>query len=97
MPAKFQLLSNSIIAIIKGVFIFFNVTNNHKYIKVFKLLVYLGTRAHTAVLPKDLYTYNLSLLKGPSYLKATAFYRVSIGFPFKSSQDFKGGKVNINK
>jgi len=65
------------------VYFFFNVANNYKYTRVFKLLVYLGAKAYTVVLPKGLYTCNLLLLKGPSYLKAIAFYRVFIGFPFK--------------
>ena len=63
---------------------------------IFELLVYLGIRARMAVLSKGLYGCNLSLLEGPLYLKATAFYRVSVEFPFRLSRDFKGGVVNIN-
>jgi len=48
--------------------------------RVFKLLVYLGIRAYLTVLFRDLYYYNLLLLKGPFYFKATAFYRVSVEF-----------------
>ena len=59
--------------------------------RVFKLLVYLGIRACLAVLPRGLYYYNLLLLEGPSYLCATAFYKVSVEFPFRLLQDFKGG------
>jgi len=54
--------------------------------------MYLGTRARTAVLPKGLRIYNLSLLKGPFCLRATAFYRVSIEFLFKLLQDLKKKK-----
>ena len=44
----FQLLSSSVIAIVEGVYIFLN--SNYKYIRVFKLLVYLGIRTYLAVL-----------------------------------------------
>jgi len=72
------LLSSNIISIIEGVYVFFS--GDHKYIKVFKLLAHLGIRAYSAILLRDLYYYNLSLLKGPSYLSATAFYKVFIEF-----------------
>ena len=85
----FWLLSSSVTIIVKDVYIFLNVASNHKYTRVFKLLAYLGVRAHPAVLPKDLYYYNLSLLEGFFCLKATAFYRVSVEFPFMSSRGFK--------
>jgi len=45
--------------------------------------VHLGIGAHSAVLPRGLYYYNLFLLKGPSYFKAMAFYKVSIEFLFR--------------
>ena len=77
----FQLLSSSIIAIVEGVCVFFS--GNYRYIRVFKLLVYLGIRAYLAVLPRGLYYRNLSLLEGPSYLYATAFYKVSVEFLFR--------------
>ena len=93
----FRLFFNSVITIIKDVYIFFSVINNHKCIKVFKLLAHLNIRAYSAVLPKGLYYYNLSLLKGPSCFKTTAFYKVFIEFLFKSSQNFKRGMVDINK
>jgi len=51
------------------------------YIRVFKLLAYLGIRACSAILPRGLYYRNLLLLRGPFYLKATAFYMVSVEFP----------------
>jgi hypothetical protein len=53
--------------------------------------VHLGVRARSAVLPRGLYYRNLSLLEGPSYLYATAFYKVSVEFLFGSSRDFKVG------
>jgi len=53
------------------------------YIKVFKLLAYLSTKAYIAVLPKSLYTYNFLLLKKPFYFKATVFYKISIEFLFR--------------
>ena len=68
---------------IKDIYIFFNIVNNYKCIRVFKLLVYLGTSAYTATLPKVLYTYNLLLIRITSYFVAAAFYRVSVEFPFK--------------
>ena len=82
----FQLLSNSIAAMVEGVYIFLN--SNYRCIKVFKLLVHLDIGAYLAVLPKSLYYHNLLLLEGPSYLCITAFYEVSIEFLFKLLQDF---------
>ena len=82
----FQLLFNSIAAIVKGVYIF--LSSNCKYARVFKLLIYLGVGAYLAVLPRGLYYHNLLLLEGPFYLYITAFYKVSIEFPFRLSQDF---------
>ena len=75
----FRLLSSSIIAIVEGVYIF--LSGNYRHIRVFELLVHLGIRARSAVLPRGLYYRNLSLLEGPFYLYATAFYKVSVGFP----------------
>jgi hypothetical protein len=83
------LLSSSITSIIEGVCVF--LSGNRRYIRVFELLVHLGVRARLAVLPRGLYYRNLSLLEGPSYLCATAFYKVFVEFPFRSSRDFKGG------
>jgi len=82
VPAEFRLFFSGVTAVIKGVFIFFDVASNHKYIKVFKLLAYLSARAYTAVLPRGLYTCNLLLSEGPFCLRATAFYKVSVEFPF---------------
>ena len=82
MLEGFRLLSSSVTAVVEGIYIF--LSGNRKYIRVFKLLVYLGIRARSAVLPRGLYYRNLSLLEGPSYLYATAFYKVSIEFPFRS-------------
>ena len=60
----------------------------NRYIRVFELLVYLGIRAYSAILPRGLYYRNLSILEGPFCLYTTAFHRVSIEFPFGSSRDF---------
>ncbi len=75
--------------VIEGVNIFFNVTSGYKYIKVFKLIVYLGTKAYSVILFGYLYIHNLLLLEGPSCLIATAFYKVSIGFPFRSLRNLR--------
>ena len=60
-PEGFQLLSSSIITVIEGIYIFLSIISNYRYIRVFKLLVYLGVRAYSAVLPRGLYYYNLLL------------------------------------
>jgi len=73
------LLSSNVASIIKGIYIFFS--GNYRYIKVFKLLAHLGVGAYSAILPRGLYYYNLSLLERPSYLSATAFYKIFIEFP----------------
>jgi len=83
------LLFSSVITVIEGIYVF--LSGDYRYTRVFKLLEYLGIKAYSAVLPRGLYYYNLSLLEGPSYLCATAFYKVSIEFPFRSSRNFKGG------
>ena len=83
MPVEFQLLFSGITAIIKSVFVFFNITSNYKYIKIFKVLAYLGAKAYIVVLLKGLYAYNLLLLKGLFYFRAMAFYKMSIKFLFK--------------
>ena len=82
----FRLLSSSIIAIVEGVCVF--LSGNYRYTRVFELLVYLGIRARLAVLPRGLYYRNLLLLEGPFCLYATAFYKVSVEFPFRLSRDF---------
>ena len=86
------MLFSSIITIIKGVYIFLSIDSNRRYVRVFKLLVYLGVRAYSAILPRGLYYRNLSLLEGPFCLSATAFYKVFIEFLFRSLQDFKEGR-----
>jgi len=78
---RFRLLFSSIITIIKGVYIF--LSSNYRYIKVFKLLVYLDISAYLAVLSRGLYYYNLLLLEGPFYFSITAFYKVFIRFLFR--------------
>ena len=77
----FRLLSSSVIAVVEGVCVF--LSGNYRYTRVFELLVYLGIRAYLAVLPRGLYCRNLLLLEGPSYLYATAFYKIFIEFLFK--------------
>ena len=89
-PKGFRLLFSSIATIIEGVCIFLSVSSNYRYVRVFKLLVHLGIRAHLAVLLRGLYYYNLLLLEGPSYLSATAFHKVFVEFPFRLLRDFKG-------
>jgi hypothetical protein len=79
------------VTVIEGIYIFLSVASNYRYTRVFKLLVYLGIRARSAVLPRGLYYRNLSLLEGPSYLSVIAFYKVFIEFLFRLLQDFKGG------
>ena len=64
-PEGFRLLSSSIAAIVEGVCVF--LSGNHRYARVFKLLVHLGIRARLAILPRGLYYRNLLLLEGPSY------------------------------
>jgi len=83
------LLSSSITSVIEGIYIF--LSGNYRYTRVFELLVYLGIRARSAVLPRGLFYYNLSLLGRPFYLSATAFYKVFVEFPFRLLRDFKGG------
>jgi len=87
-PEGFRLLSGSVATVIKGVCVF--LSGDYRYIRVFELLEHLGIRACSAVLPRGLYCCNLSLLEGPFYLYATAFYKVSVEFPFRLSRDFKG-------
>ena len=69
--------------IIEGVNVSLNIISDYsRCVRVFKLLVYLGVGAHTAVLLRALRACNLSLLRLPSCLIAVAVYRVSIEFPF---------------
>ena len=81
-PKGFQLFFSSVVTIIKGIYVFFSVTSNHRYTRIFKLLAHLGVRARLAVLPKGLDYRNLLPLKGLFYFKMTVFYKVSIEFPF---------------
>jgi len=91
-PEGFWLLSSSITTVIEGVYVFLNVASNCRCARVFKLLVYLGVRACLAILPRGLYYRNILLLKGPSCLSATAFYKVFMEFLFRLLRDFKGGR-----
>jgi len=84
----FRLLSSSVISVIEGVCVF--LSGDYRYIRVFKLLVYLGIRAYSAVLPRGLFCCNLLLLGRPSCLSAMAFYKVFVEFLFRLSRDFKG-------
>ena len=43
-------------------------------------MLHLDTRAHLVVLFGHLYDWDLLLLKGPSCLSITAFYKVPVGF-----------------
>jgi hypothetical protein len=72
----FRLLSSSVIAVVEGVWVF--LSGDRRCARVFKLLVHLGIRAYSAVLPRGLYCRNLLLLEGPSYLYATAFYNKAL-------------------
>ena len=80
------MLFSSVITVIEGVYVF--LSGNCRYVRVFELLEYLGIRARSAILPRGLYCRNLLLLEGPSCLYATAFYKVSVEFLFRSLRDF---------
>ena len=84
----FWLLFSSVITVIESICVFLSVASNYRCARVFKLLVYLGIGTCLAVLPRGLYCRNLLLLEGPSCLSATAFYKVFVEFPFRSSRDF---------
>ena len=86
----FRLLSSSVATIIEGVCVFLSVASDRRYARVFELLVHLGVRAYSAVLPRGLYYRNLLLLEGPSCLSVTAVYKVFVEFLFRLSRDFKG-------
>jgi hypothetical protein len=75
------LLSSSVVSVIEGVYVF--LSGDCRCVRVFELLVHLGVRARSAVLPRGLYYYNLSLLEGPSCLSATAFHKVFVEFLFR--------------
>ena len=69
--------------VIKGVNISLNIISNYsRYIRVFKLLVHLGTRVCIVVLLGALRACNLLLLKLPSCLIAAAIHRIFVEFPF---------------
>ena len=83
--------------VVKGINISLNIISDcSRYIRVFKLLVYLSTGACIVVLLRALCAYNLLLLRVLSCLIAAAVHRVSVEFPFRSLRNFKGGKVDIN-
>ena len=69
--------------IIKGINISLNVISDYSsYVRVFKLLIYLSTKAYIVVLLGALCARNFLLLRVPSYFIVVAVYRVSIEFPF---------------
>ena len=74
---------------VEGIYVF--LSGNYRYIRAFKLLVYLDIRARLAILPRGLYYRNLLLLEGPFYLCAMAFYKVSIEFLLGYYEIFKVG------
>ena len=69
--------------VIEGVNVSLNIISNcSRCIKVFKLLVYLGTGAYIVVLLGALHFCNLLLLRLPFCLIAAAVYRVFVKFLF---------------
>ena len=79
----FWLLSSSVVTVIEGINISLNVVGDcNRYVRVFKLLVYLGAGACIVDLFGALCACNLLLLRLPSCLIAAAVYRVSIEFLF---------------
>jgi uncharacterized membrane protein HdeD (DUF308 family) len=92
----FQLLFSGIATIVEGLRVFLNIVSDCRCARVFKLLVYLGAGVYIVVLFRALRAYNLLLLRVPSCLIAAAVHRVFIEFPFKSSRNFKGGRVGVN-
>ena len=69
--------------VIEGVDVSLNIISDcNRCVRVFELLVYLGTGACIVVLLRALCVCNLLLLRLPSCLIAAAIYRVSIEFPF---------------
>ena len=87
----FWLLFGGVVTVIKGINVFLNVISDYRCVRVFKLLVYLGTGCCTAFLLRALRACDFSLSKGPFYLGAAAVYRVSVEFLFRLSRCFKGG------
>ena len=76
--------------IIKSVNVSLNIISDcSRCIRVFELLVYLSTRAHTVILFRALCARNLLLLRLPSCLIAAAVYRVSVKFLFWLSRNLR--------
>ena len=92
----FWLLSKGVVTIVEGV-CNFDVAGGYGCARVFKLLLHLSAGACMAILLGHLYNCNFFLLEGPSCFKATAVYKVFIGFLYKSSRDFERKMVNVNK
>ena len=83
------MLFSGVMTVIESVNVSLNIISDcSRCVRVFKLLVYLGTRAYIVILLGALCTYNLLLLRLPSCLIAVAVYRVSVEFPFWLSRDF---------
>ena len=69
--------------VVKGINISLNIISDcSRCVRVFKLLIYLGTRACTVILLRVLRIYNFLLLRLPFYFIAAAIYRVSVKFLF---------------
>ena len=69
--------------VVEGVDVSLNIIGDYsRCVRVFELLVHLGTGACIIVLLGALHAHNLSLLKLPSCLIAVAIYRVSVEFLF---------------
>ena len=86
----FQLLFSGIVTVIEGVDISLNVIGDcSRYIRVFKLLVYLGTGACIIILLRALHAYNFLLLRLPSCLVVVAVYRVFVEFLFWSLRNLR--------
>ena len=85
----FWLFSSGVVTIVKGINVFLDVAGGRRCMRVFELVVHLGTRAHSVVLFRCLYVCNLLLLEGPSCLIVMAFYKVSVGFLFRLSRNLR--------
>ena len=69
--------------VIKGINISLNIISDYnRYIRVFKLLIHLSTKAYIVILLKALCFRNFLLLRLPSCLIVAAVYRVFIEFLF---------------
>ena len=83
------MLFSGVATVIKGIDVFLDVAGGYRYTKVFELPAHLDTRAYSVILFRYLYSWSLLLLEGLSCLNATASHKVSVGFLFGLSQNFK--------